>query len=921
MSTTKTVTSENVQLPPVGMFLNSVCPGIQYLAANHHFNLPIDSNNSIDWPLTDDAVSVVKRALLSPSYLNISRPPLNSHSSQIESTTYVSLPFHILQSFKDSIDYNRANNTSVDGNFQIAANVNPLLNDPFKLVHLNPGCLSQIIEVSPKFDPSMGTTNGNATSFSHKNPFNKLSSNFNKLLKLSTTSTMYPYHLINGNNVTSSINSHHTSASSPSGSTSTSASSAYELVTKILDYHSDTYKSQLCSKSLLISVHVNVLNVLALGPSGFVNTKEQPSDKPIIHFDTSRNGSQDANGAPITTGNNTTTPTNPTPFSSSSVEIPLLRVQFRKSSLVVVLKSFCNSLGQPVVCLGFDLGEILVLNLSDLSFNVLTSVQGDDDNVYVTSIDVILHGLSMLVVAGYSNGEVAIFDPLKNDTEPYTKRVVGLDEFVTYFKKFDLSPFDLKFQNKDLTTSNTAVVGHFKVSHKPITSITSTVPYPPALTASDLSGDLESLSHLPSPMVLVLGSDDGFVRFIDLIATYGSNIDLQANQTISNSILTDIVSNYFNDGITSINFSPDFRFLCIAGKGDLIEVFKMTYYNVNGLLSGGHKHHHPSVSGGGTGGVGKRSRSGTLNSTTLNALLGPPTSVFLSPLATTPSVSFEMNNIDHALLQEDSSSTSVNASANANSSANTNNNKLHPPTIKDIKIVARFKGHTNSIRRVEFLHESKQGNPNSLVYKLISCGFDGKIIIWDFDYKALPKVKESHSLTGVTHTTRKKSFARNTHTHSPSPVSRGKHVSPVNTGTGVNVQTSQPLKHHNRTKSWGNNNTNYHIDEMTPGLVVNDNEVKIVDSINIINSLYKNLFELRLKKHYSKLLHGKPGIQKTVLIHPIVSDNLVPSIEIPLLELDLSHWVGDGKIEGFHLEGHSFWCFAKNGDIFRYLID
>ena len=64
--------------------------------------------------------------------------------------------------------------------------------------------------------------------------------------------------------------------------------------------------------------------------------------------------------------------------------------------------------------------------------------------------------------------------------------------------------------------------------------------------------------------------------------------------------------------------------------------------------------------------------------------------------------------------------------------------EMYPPLIKDIQIVGRFKGHTNIVKSTKFVKDDF----STLVYKLVSCGYDGKIIVWD--YKALPKIKKSH---------------------------------------------------------------------------------------------------------------------------------------------------------------------------------
>ena len=72
------------------------------------------------------------------------------------------------------------------------------------------------------------------------------------------------------------------------------------------------------------------------------------------------------------------------------------------------------------------------------------------------------------------------------------------------FQKFDLSPLG--------KIHNSFLVGHIKVSHKPITSISSTLPINKPLQSPE-----------SQPLILALASADGFVRFIDLIFTYNQN--------------------------------------------------------------------------------------------------------------------------------------------------------------------------------------------------------------------------------------------------------------------------------------------------------------------------------------------------------------------------------------------------------------
>lgn len=79
---------------------------------------------------------------------------------------------------------------------------------------------------------------------------------------------------------------------------------------------------------------------------------------------------------------------------------------------------------------------------------------------------------------------------------------------------------------------------------------------------------------------------------------------------------------------------------------------------------------------------------------------------------------------------------------------------------------------------------------------------------------------------------------------------------------------------------------------------------------------FTNYTKLALKQKSSPVFKKRYN----VIIHPVVDDTLVPSIEIPLLSLDLSRWVKDCKLDDLYLDDTSLWCFAKSGDLFKYIF-
>ncbi|EGW34602.1 uncharacterized protein SPAPADRAFT_149728 [Spathaspora passalidarum NRRL Y-27907] len=836
------------KLPPTAPFLNSVCPGFTTLDDNVHYTLN-DSDISLKnqeflWPFSESATDT-HTAQLNKTYLNISRPPISKN----ESNTYVSLPNHITSLFKSVV---RNNDKGMEGNLHIGANINPLSHDPFRIVNLNPGCITKIIPLHNHTDDKL--KQHQQQDKTKNNPFNKLTTNFNRLLNFGNDRKGANDRLF------------HKLLDKPN-----------KLIQKVSQ--SEDFIQQLRSDQadkLLVSSHVNVLNVFALSPSStFTNTKKVVGEKPPL-FTSQELRSEDANEQQKAAA-----------FAATEIvprviQEPLLRVQFNKSALITSMTTFVKFDKEPTIVCGFESGELIMIRLSDLTYSVFDDFGFEQEtpspftpNVAVTSLEIIHHvNYDCLIVAGFSNGEVVIVDPYPrvpsaNDEVPptnatfmttssseekikksasattgsYRKTEIGSDSYITYFKKFDLSPINkLNFEKLNQSQGYPVyLLGHFKISHKPITAISSTLEY---------SKSINLAKPETQPMILAIAANDGFVRFIDFVFTYNLDFGDETNKN-NHSIVTDIISNYFNDGITDVQFSPDFKFVCVVGKGDLIETFKMSYYNVNGLLAKntGTSNHVSTTNVASTANpvAGRRSRSGTINSLSSGGQIANP--MFLS-------AAYHPYNT--------SSVASVDASRNENSPTprliNFPLKEVYPPMIKDIQIVGRFKGHTNTVKAIQFI--KSDDSSNNSVYKLISCGYDGKTIFWEFDYKALPKVKKPKEKPSQQPITRRRSLYK-------------KHV-------------------------------------IGP---------RVTDQLEIIVSIYKSLFDVRLKRHYRNI-YKKSGNhpRHAAIISPIVNDKLVPSIEIPLASVDLSGIVYDGKIDGFYIDQYTFWVFAKNGDLFTYTI-
>ncbi|RLV90874.1 hypothetical protein JA1_004274 [Spathaspora sp. JA1] len=905
------------KLPPTTPFLNSVCPGFTALDDNVHYTINDSdlslSNQEFLWPLTE-STSNTRIAKLNKTYLNINRPPISSN----ESNTYVSLPNHITSLFKSVVNNN---DKAAEGNLHIGANINPLSHDPFRIISLNPGCITRIVPLHNQNSSASDKSKSQQQDKNKHNPFNKFTTNFNRLLNI-------------GNDKKGLNDTLFRKLSDKPN----------KLIHKVSYGEESKYSQKLRSDEtdkLLVSSHVNVLNVFTLSSnSSFLHTKTVVNEKPPL-FTQEELRSEDPNEQQKSVAAASTE------ITPRVIEEPLLRLQFKQTAIITCMTTFVSSDKEPIIVCGFETGEIIMIRLLDLTYSIFDDLglehtadtaSSYTPNVAVTSIEIIHHvNYDCLIVAGFSNGEVIVIDPypkipsITNGGDPqassntntlmsttsseertkklsistnslrYHKTEVGSDSYITYFKKFDLSPmnklnFDKLNQNQGYPPY---LLGHFKVSHKPITAISSTLEY---------SKSINITKPEIQPMILAIAADDGFVRFIDLVFTYNLDFGDEANKN-NHSIVTDIISNYFNDGITDVQFSPDFKFVCVVGKGDLIETFKMSYYNVNGLLAkntGSSNHASTTnVASASNQVVGRRSRSGTINSLSSG---GQQLSnqMFLSP--------YHPYNT--------SSVASVDPSRNENNSptprlVNFPLKEVYPPMIKDIQIVGRFKGHTNTVKAVKFL--KFDDSANNSVYKLISCGNDGKTIFWEFDYKAIPKVKKPKEKLSHHHITRRRSVHKK-HVHSVSPVGHRKVGS-------VSIHRSLSSPEEMLTGSFANlkHNTSMNMTSLlSPNDIPSDPvavAARITDQIEIIVSIYKSLFDVRLKRHYRNIYKKSPNQPRhEAIISPIVNDKLVPSIEIPLASVDLSGIVYDGKIDGFYIDEFTFWVFAKNGDLFTYTI-
>lgn len=842
----------NKELPPASIFLDSVCPGNDFLDDNVHFPLFTDQIKQsgiteLQWPLTGARTNV--HARIDSTYLNVARPPFPKQSRRnLESSTYVSLPLHVARTF--SRVKNEVNAEKRDG-LSVGANVNPLSHDLFKLVEMNPGCMSAMIALRLGNIPS--TANLEARS-----PFNKMTNGINRLLRMGLSDS------VDSSQIAFSSIYDGLPENTSGGDGMPAKTKMLSIFAKLLDYDPKTYFTRLRSSSvtkLLVSVNVSVLNVFALDENyAYASTTEVTSKTSI--FPLTDLLAETVTGKPIPTTSNTK------PY-QKVIEKPLLRLHLRKGVFVTRLLTLSDN---STVILGLNTGEVVLINLCTFRYRLFPNLTksflansrvAEGSTFAVTALSTFTHpNYENLVVVGYATGEVTILDPAAPaDSLPYVKRVEGKDNYLTFFKLFDLGPFSQKEPVLTGKLSPEYLVGHFKLSHKAVTSIASTLPS-------------EGMTVPNKPMILAISAEDGLVRFIDLVCTHGKNYG-DTSKFYNTLIVSDIVSSYFQDGIRSIRFSPDARYFCLGGKGDIIEVFRLTYYNINGLLHKNSNSANPHKTG--------RSRSGTVNSSG-------------SGNQRTPSM-FSLSTF----------------AASVDTSKGEHHDNF-PPSIKDIDIVTRLKGHTSTVEIVRFVeneefYHSETGNSTG-TYKLISCGSDGKVLLWDFDSKAFPRTKKSHVSSSRTRT----------QTHSENA------QKPL---TPKTVSAPTFAKSHTRGTSWSLSNedsagalsTSLGISNILSPSPTPIQQENSEDQRNIAFSLYRSLHDVRLKKHYAKLVIAKDKQKKFLaIIHAIVNDKELPSIQVPLLTIDMSCFVRDGRLQGFDLGPDNFWIFARNGDIFRYTL-
>lgn len=926
---------EQSLLPSANPFLNSVCPGHAFLDENLQFSIKdlVSALNefTVHWPLTDPSSS--KRATIDDTYLNIARPPLSRDTN--ESTTYVANPFHVTHLFDAIVDARHKHNI---GDFHIGANINSLAPDPFKEILHNQGCISQVLDLKCVPDRHNQDT-ATATDHSKHHHNRNFSGNWPKFKILGNSRS----HTDSCGNFRSIFDDYFA-----------------PQIDSIIDFDKDFYNRGLkAAAKLVVSVHVNVLNIFAVSEnSEYLHTTVALTQKSSLPY-------MDLKISPD--------PKLHDFFGKRVVELPILRIRWNRHLVATSLQTTSCRGADPIVVLGFDSGLIAVINLLSLHLEIFTDFEvppdADDARLshtyphhplipnFVSSIATCeYHDYDLLIVAGFSNGEVAILDPFFRPrphhdhyfsgllhqslfshhsseskkhaylTLPrYTKSVVATDASAAYFKKFDLSSLPARDGNalQHVNSKNhqypAHLVGHFKISHKAISAIATTIHHHRLLAS-------EGGTSLAAP-VIALGSDDGLVRIIDLNHTYNMDYGVPTatptplSAAQPKSLITDIISNYFSDRITCLDFSHDNKYLCVAGSGDMIEVFRVSYSSiVHGLHRGPN---HPG---------GKRSRSGTLNS-----YVSEPHTTYSKPFSDSVLSPMKSDSVDY--LQSDSAAPSK-LSASVRISRTVGPGSGAVPYVKDIRIVTRLKGHLNVVSSVLFLgncanDQAANTATANLVYRLVSSGRDGKILVWEFDVKTLPRAKKPllkpkpsigaggggnddglasrFKATSLETQRRARPLVGN---FGPGRVG----ASPSRSRSLVSADHASPFMSNANPNSPVTNILEI-LQQRSPASVREQPQDGCDElSTEYMAALYREAHAQRLRRHYNSAAAQQLTSSKRIytIYHPVVDDKLVPCTLIPLQEINLARFVTKNPISGVYIDARSMWCFSKTGDIYKF---
>lgn len=214
------------------------------------------------------------------------------------------------------------------------------------------------------------------------------------------------------------------------------------------------------------------------------------------------------------------------------VDPPALKI-ITSSNVITCFKTFQHILPSGEqdldILFGFASGDILWLNPLKMKYSRWNK-NGKIKHSIVTSIEWSKCG--KFAIFGFADGTTLIFDrnleDPETDNEPFVQRK---EKYMKVYKSLI---------TKHRIQSNP--IAHYKFTTKPITSIT---------------------RHPNYRNIIVLTSDDGFIRLFDLLSEK----------------ITDIIPSYYA-GVLVSKFSLDGKFLFVGGEDDLVSVYEFQISNI-----------------------------------------------------------------------------------------------------------------------------------------------------------------------------------------------------------------------------------------------------------------------------------------------------------------------------------------------------
>ena len=219
------------------------------------------------------------------------------------------------------------------------------------------------------------------------------------------------------------------------------------------------------------------------------------------------------------------------------VEPPCLKLIISSSvvTCMAVHHSHDSQDGKNInILVGFASGDILWFNPNKMKYSRWNKNGKIKGNI-VTSLEWSKCGTFAFV--GFEDGEVLIFNKNYEDPETdYKPKIKAKHKYLITYRSLKLNE---QYEN------TTNLLAHYKLTKKSITSIR---------------------AHPTYQNILVLTSDDGFIRLFDMLT----------------ESVTDVLSTFYAGALTS-EFSPDGKYLFIGGEDDTVSVYE--FHSVNLLAT------------------------------------------------------------------------------------------------------------------------------------------------------------------------------------------------------------------------------------------------------------------------------------------------------------------------------------------------